>query len=158
MQEPTQQISRKGLTVWRIHGVIETLVVWILLGVIGALTYFFDWYSWIYIVIAVLALVEAATAIFIFPKIKWHHWRYEVREEEIDLKYGLFIIKRVLVPMVRVQHVNTTQGPILKKYHLAEISISTAATVHTIPALTEEEADVLRSKISALARVAEDDV
>jgi len=158
LQEPTQQISRKGLTVWRIHGVIETLVVWILLGVIGALTYFFDWYSWIYIVIAVLALVEAATAIFIFPKIKWHHWRYEVREEEIDLKYGLFIIKRVLVPMVRVQHVNTTQGPILKKYHLAEISISTAATVHTIPALTEEEADVLRSKISALARVAEDDV
>lgn len=158
MQEPTQQISRKGLTVWRIHGVIETLIVWILLSVIGALTYFFDWYSWLYIVIAVLAFLEAATAIFIFPKIKWHHWRYEVREEEIDLKYGLFIIKRVLVPMVRVQHVNTTQGPILKKYHLAEISISTAATVHTIPALTEEEADVLRSKISALARVAEDDV
>ena len=158
LREPQQQISKKGLMVWRIHGVIQTVIVWLVLALIGVLTYFFDWYSWIYIVIIALAVIEMATAIFIFPKIKWRHWRYEVREEEIELKYGLFIVERVLVPMVRVQHVNTTQGPILKKYHLAEISISTAATVHTIPALTEEEADALRSKISALARVAEDDV
>jgi len=60
--------------------------------------------------------------------------------------------------MVRVQHVDTTQGPILKKYDLGNISISTAATVHTIPALIMDEADSLRARISELARVAEDDV
>ncbi|MNH45721.1 hypothetical protein D3C79_1082440 [compost metagenome] len=57
-----------------------------------------------------------------------------------------------------MQHVDTTQGPILKKYDLGNISISTAATVHTIPALVMDEADVLRARISDLARVAEDDV
>ena len=43
--------------------------------------------------------------------------------------------------MVRVQHVDTEQGPILKKYDLATITISSAATTHTIPALITAEAD-----------------
>lgn len=67
-------------------------------------------------------------------------------------------MKRTLVPMVRVQHVDTVQGPILKRYRLSTITISTAATVHEIPALDVEEAEELRHSISRLARVAEDDV
>ena len=85
-------------------------------------------------------------------------WRYEVRESEIELQHGIFIVKRTLIPMINVEHVDTAQGPILRKYNLAEITISTAATNHTIPALVMEEADELRSRISALARVAEEDV
>ena len=85
-------------------------------------------------------------------------WRYEVREQEIEIQSGLFVVTRTLIPMVRVQHVDTEQGPILKKYNVANISISSAATVHTIPMLELEEADMLRMKISELARVAEEDV
>ena len=96
--------------------------------------------------------------IYLFPKVRWMRWRYEVREQEIELQHGLFVVKRTLVPMVRVQHVDTEQGPILRKYDLASITISTAATNHTIPALITEEADELRGRISVLARVAEDDV
>jgi len=36
--------------------------------------------------------------------------------------------------------------------------ISTAATTHQIPALTDEDASDLRDRISTLARVDEDDV
>lgn len=60
--------------------------------------------------------------------------------------------------MIRVQHVDTIQGPLLKKYRLSTISISTAATTHEIPALDENEADELRISIAKLARVAEEDV
>ena len=67
-------------------------------------------------------------------------------------------MKRTLIPMVRVQHVDTEQGPILRKYKLANISISSAATTHTIPLLELKDADMLRMKISDLARVAEEDV
>ncbi|WP_317907012.1 PH domain-containing protein, partial [Bacillus subtilis] len=48
--------------------------------------------------------------------------------------------------------------PILRKYNLASVQISTAATTHSIPALDVEEADQLRDSISRLARVTEDDV
>ena len=90
-----------------------------------------------------LSFYYAYLFIFLFPKISWLRWRYEVRESEIELQHGLFIVKRTLIPMVRVQHVDTSQGPILRKYNLAGITISTAATNHTIPALVMEEADEL---------------
>lgn len=156
--QPKNQISRKGLTVWRLYGSIETLVIALVIAGFWALTYFFDWPAWLYSLYIGLIVVTAFTLIFLFPKIRWQRWRYEVREQEIELQHGLFIVRRTLVPMVRVQHVDTAQGPILRKYNLAEISISTAATTHTIPALVTEEADELRARISVLARVAEDDV
>ena len=89
---------------------------------------------------------------------RWKRWRYEIREQEIELQHGVFVIKRTLVPMVRVQHVDTKQGPILRKYHLSSVTVSTAATVHEIPALEMEEAEEIRISISKLAKVADDDV
>lgn len=156
--QPKNKISRKGLTVWRLYGIIETVVFALLAVGAGVLTYFFEWPAWLYAVYGGLLLLFAFLLIYLFPKIRWQRWRYEVREQEIELQHGLFIVTRTLVPMVRVQHVDTEQGPILRRYDLAEISISTAATTHTIPALITSEADELRGMISALARVAEDDV
>ena len=156
--QPVHQISRKGLTVWRLYGVIQTVVLLIAAGIVGYGTYYFAWPTFIYYIAGAIVILSAILSIFIFPKIRWERWRYEVREHEIEVQHGLFVVKRTLIPMVRVQHVDTTQGPILKKYDLGNISISTAATVHTIPALIMDEADSLRARISELARVAEDDV
>ena len=135
-----------------------TIIVFLKAVVAGVLTYIYDWPWCIYGGAAGVVIIYAYLFIVLFPKIRWLRWRYEVRESEIELQHGLFIVKRTLIPMVRVQHVDTSQGPILRKYNLAGITISTAATNHTIPALVMEEADELRSRISALARVAEDDV
>lgn len=152
------QIPKKGLIVWRVYGVFNSLFVLLLTGVVSFLTYKFEWVTIIYYICAIVILIVALTSIWIFPKIRWDHWRYEVREHEIEIQSGLFIVKRTLIPMVRVQHVDTAQGPILKKHDLSNISISTAATTHVIPMLITDEADRLRGRISELARVAEDDV
>lgn len=152
------QIPRKGLTVWRLYGFFNTLGTAVLMGIVCFLTYYFDWPSFIYYIAMALVLIVGLTSIWLFPNIRWDHWRYEVREHEIEIQSGLFIVTRTLIPMVRVQHVDTSQGPILKKYDLSNISISTAATTHVIPMLVTDDADNLRSRISILARVAEDDV
>ena len=156
--EPTQQISKKGLAVWRLYGGITTLIVLLVATGVSYLTVRNEWPKWILIVAVVIVIAVAFFSVYLFPKIRWDHWRYEVREQEIEVQHGLFVVQRTLIPMVRVQHVDTVQGPILKKYDLANISISTAATIHTIPALVVSEADALRNRISELARVAEDDV
>ena len=156
--QPKYKIPQKGLKVWRIHAVFEAIILLVFVMVASVLNYVFEWTKWIYLISVLIMIVDVFLGIYLFPKIRWNHWRYEVREKEIEIQQGLFVVKRTLVPMVRVQHVDTTQGPILKRYHLASMSISTAATTHTIPALTEQEADQLRVHISELARVAEDDV
>lgn len=157
-REPMNQISEKGLRVWRVYGIIQAFFILLLAIGAGVLTYIFDWSFYIYFIAGLAVVVYIYFFVYLFPKIKWLRWRYEVRETEIELQHGIFIVKRTLIPMVRVQHVDTSQGPILRKYNLAGITISTAATNHEIPALIVEEADDLRSRISSLARVADDDV
>ena len=156
--QPINRISVKGLRVWRLYGIIQTFILLLLAVGVSVLAYIFEGRWWIYAIAGASVLLMSYLLIYLFPKIRWMRWRYEVRESEIELKHGLFIVTRTLIPMVRVQHVDTSQGPILRKYDLAEITISTAATNHTIPALITAEADELRGRISVLARVAEDDV
>ncbi len=157
-KEPENNLSKKGLTVWRLYGSMQTLIILLLAVGTAVPTYIFDGPWFIYIIATAVVVLYGFLFIYLFPKIRWSRWKYEVRETEIEFQHGIFIVKRTLIPMVRVQHVDTAQGPILKKYDLSAISISSAATVHSIPMLAAGEADELRNRISALAKVAEDDV
>ncbi len=158
LASPHKRISNKALTVWRISGVIKAFIGWSVTAVALFLLHIFDAPSWISVILIVLAVIFPCLHILVFPVLRWRSWRYEVREEEIELEEGIFIKTRTLVPMVRVQHVDTRQGPILRRYKLASVVVHTAATSHEIPALEETEAEELRFFISKLARVAEEDV
>ena len=103
-----------------------------------------------------LPLVVAIVAIGVVPELRWARWRYEVRDEEIDLRHGTVRITRTLVPMLRVQHVDTTQGPLDQALGLATVVVHTAAGTTTIPALDEGHAARLRDRIAALARTADE--
>ena len=157
-EQPKYKIPEKGITVWRIYGVFQTLFLALLAGGTSALAYYFEGPFYLHLIGWTIVIAALIFLIWLFPNIRHRIWRYEVREQEIEIQSGLFIVTRTLIPMVRVQHVDTEQGPILKRYGLSNISISSAATTHTIPFLEMEEADGLRARISELARVAEDDV
>lgn len=156
--QPKYQLPKKSRTVWRLYGIIQSVILALIATVVVFFAVKYDWSQWIIWVAVGIVVLSIILSIIIFPNVRWEIWRYEVREQEIEIQSGLFVVKRTLIPMVRVQHVDTEQGPILKKYNLANISISSAATVHTIPMLLTEDADMLRTKISELARVAEEDV
>ncbi|AWV39417.1 PH domain-containing protein [Bacillus sp. FSL W8-0445] len=156
--EPKNQISRDGVKVWRITACITSFVLMLAAAGLIAAGEIFKWPVWIGILLAAVWLGISFVIIIMIPNIRHRVWRYEVHENEIDIQHGIFVVTRVIVPMVRVQHVDTSQGPILRKYNLASVQISTAATTHSIPALDVEEADQLRDSISRLARVTEDDV
>ncbi|WP_028390578.1 PH domain-containing protein [Bacillus cihuensis] len=156
--EPRNRISNKALKVWRVSGIIRAAICWIITIAVLVVTILFDWSYWAIGAAGIISIVVTYISVFLFPSMKWKRWRYEVREKEIEIQSGLFIIKRTLVPMIRVQHVETNQGPLLRKYQLASVEISTAATTHEIPALELPEADELRFYISKMASVEEDDV
>jgi uncharacterized protein len=155
---PQKRISDKALTVWKISASINVIISWILAAAVIFFLHRFNVPFWISVILIVIELIFTYLNIFLFPALKWRRWRYEVREEEIELQEGIFIVKRTLIPMIRVQHVDTVQGPILRKYQLASVIVNTAATAHKIPALEESEAEELRHYISTLARVADEDV
>lgn len=132
-----------------------------ILGVCGInifLVNYFHLFIWWTVPGIIISFIHTAVFVFITPHIRWKRWRYEIREKEIKLSCGVFIIKRTLVPMVHVQHVDTEQGPLLKKFGLASIAVSTAANVHRIPAIDIHEADKVRHSIAVMARMKEEDV
>ncbi|MCM3603244.1 PH domain-containing protein [Robertmurraya korlensis] len=158
MNEPQKRISDKALSVWRITGAITSAIMAIMAGGAIWLSNVFSWPVWVVMAAVGAIILHVYLYVYLFPLLRWKRWRYEVREQEIELQQGVFVVKRTLVPMIRVQHVDTRQGPLLKKYGLATVDVSTAATVHEIPALPVEEAEELRQFISRLARVADEDV
>lgn len=156
--EPELNIAPDALKAWRITALITNGVFWILVIVLGILTFTFNFSKWYLIGSALFFLITTIVFVWIVPTIRFKRWRYEIFDQEIYIQHGIIIVTRTLVPMTRVQHVDTVQGPVLKKFGLASVTISTAATVHEIPALLEEDAGELRDQLSQLARVAIDDV
>ena len=87
---------------------------------------------------------------------RYRQWRFEIREDEVDLLHGIVVRTRQIVPMSRIQHVDTTRGPLQRRYGLASVVFYTAAGSMTIPALSVERAADVRDRIAALAKVHDD--
>jgi uncharacterized protein len=155
---PINMISRDAIKAWQITAILYEAIVWVVTIVGVVLHFVIDFPLWIVAIVFAVSVVSTYITAFLIPKLRWKRWRYEVFEQEIYIQHGILVVSRTLIPMIRVQHVETKQGPILKKYGLASVSISTAATTHEIPALSNEIASELRDKISTLAKVDEDDV
>lgn len=156
--EPAHFIATDAKKAWRITASIYITILWLLIIAWFVLTIIFEFPLWIALVAILVGLIFIFLFIYLIPMLRYRRWRYEIFEQEIYIQHGILIRTRTLIPMIRVQHVDTEQGPILKRFKLATVSISTAASTHIIPALLEEDASALRDKISILARVEEDDV
>ncbi len=156
---PETRIDKKAITAWRASAALTGLFWFILPGVIFFYPEFFDFLpNFTFWVILTLVSIYYLLNVFVVPRVRWQIWRYDVTENEIDLQRGLITIKRTIVPINRVQHVDTTQGPIYRFLKLSSVTISTAATTHVIPALDDATAVDVRNKISQLVRHVKEDV
>lgn len=104
--------------------------------------------AWALLVVVVLLLFVG-----LVPELRWQRWRYEIRPHEIDIRRGLVTVTRTLVPMGRVQHVDTDRGPLQQLKGLATVTFHTAAGENEIPNLARAEADRVRTRIAELTRV-----
>ncbi|MEN0643503.1 PH domain-containing protein [Alkalicoccobacillus gibsonii] len=156
-EEPTQRLSKQSITIWRIQRSLEGIILVLLPIIYGVVLQYLDWPVWILTILIAILVLYCIAFIFIWPPIQWRRFRYQVLDQEIDIVQGVLIVRRTLIPMTRIQHVETEQGPILRRYKMASVEIQTAATTHRIPVLPIEEADQLRDQIARLAAVAIDE-
>ena len=157
-QLPSHRLDPRMLRVWYVSDIVGMVVVaalalaaWLVVRHVGGDVF------WVYLV---ASIVEAVCAIdlLVSPRVEMATWRYDVTPTDVDLYHGVFTKKRVLVPLVRVQHVETKQGPILRAHGLATVTISTAGESFEIPGLAEDDANELRDRVAELARLAKEDV
>jgi membrane protein YdbS with pleckstrin-like domain len=148
--EPGRRLASDARWLWR----VEQLLFWgavLVAGVVvgrqldGALA----------LLVQLVPLVLLVVGAVLVPELRWRRWRWDVRPEAIDIQHGTLTIRRTLVPMVRVQHVDTTRGLLEQAFSLSTVVVHTAAGSHRIPLLTLHDADELRERIADLARTAD---
>lgn len=106
----------------------------------------------------------AAAVVFLFGAVvavaRYRSWGYEVREDSLYLERGVFTRVRTVVPFVRIQHVDSSRGPIERVVGLASTVVYTAGSRGadvSVPGLTAENADELRERLKRLAIRSEGD-
>ncbi|MEX1031293.1 MAG: PH domain-containing protein [Paenibacillaceae bacterium] len=155
---PSQRLDDRILRVWSIVGMIHSALICLIAIGMTVLTIIFDLPWYLSVIAIAFAVTYTGFFVFLYPKLRWRRWRYDIHEHEIELMQGVIFLSRTIIPMVRIQHVDTTQGPILRQYGLASITFSTAAGNHEIPGLSLDTADQARERIAELARVSREDV
>ena len=151
--EPAERLDPRAKTLWRITGAlgalpllaVGALVGWTLLRVVE--------------VPLLLGIVPFLAALGLFvvlagviPALRWRRWRYEIREDEVDLQRGIVWVSRTLVPLARIQHVDTRSGPLQRRFALATVVFYTAAGPNQIPELSAPVAAEVRDRIADLTR------
>jgi uncharacterized protein len=149
--EPTRTLAREARWLWR----GEQLLIWGIAVVVGLIVAA-QLDGVLALALRLVPAIGLVICVPLVPTLRWRHWRWEVRPEAIDIRRGTFTIRRTLLPMIRVQHVDTTRGPVEQSLDLATVVIHTAAGSHSIPLLRLADAAELRDRIADLARTADE--
>jgi membrane protein YdbS with pleckstrin-like domain len=153
---PTNKLDPLAKKVWRIHEGISfgiALLVCAGLAIVMALV---DGPIIVWVLPLIATVVATIVWMTLVVEIMYRRWRWGVTDVEVRLQSGLIIITRTVIPMARIQHVDTSQGPILRFFGLSEVRFSTAAGKHKIPMLADADAADIRDRIAATAQVTDD--
>jgi hypothetical protein len=151
LPEPTDRLPLDALSYWRAETALQALGA-LVVTLVAASVLPSPW-KWLVLVVAV---VGGAAAVAVVPRLRHRRWRYAVRDTEIDIRHGTFVVKRTVVPIRRVQHVETESGPLQSFFEVASVAFFTAAGKTEIPALSRGQAELVRARIARLARTLDD--
>ena len=155
--EPERRLDPRAKLLWRFTGALQAAPI-LLGGAFGSYV-LFGWAGatpYLAVLPAVAALALAVLFVFVLPPLVWRRWRYEIRPLEVDVQRGLLRVTRTLVPMTRVQHVDTRRGPLQRRLGLSTVVFYTAAGPNEIPQLAQDTASEVRDRIAELTRGADE--
>ncbi len=140
------KLDKKAITSWRV-GRILRLPIWLIIcaaAFIGGA--FIPFGTVVKVAAAVLALYKIA-GIIVYPQIEYRQWGYKIYEDKVDIRHGIFFVTHTIVPVVRIQHITVSQGPINRKLGLYEVEMALASSNFEIPCLSKEVADEIADNL-----------
>ncbi|NEG89452.1 PH domain-containing protein [Bifidobacterium aerophilum] len=118
------------------------------------------WWRWQPIVIGLLAAVNVLDFASqpLQTRYKYAFHRFMIGDRFLRIRTGWLFRSTVTVPYNRVQHVDTKQGPLLRRFGLTTIMIHTAAGEHEIASLDSAEAERMTALIADRVAAAKEDL
>lgn len=138
------------MNLWRLQGLTRLASFWIPVLLAGAV--------WLGFRFGVAAAASSAGTLvlligvstLLWPALAWRRFRYGVRADDLLVESGVLFRHTVSIPLDRIQHVDTRQGPMERAFGLSRLVVYTAAGMSadgSIPGLDEAQADALRDTL-----------
>ena len=152
-----EQLSPRVIWLWRIGALIRALLFWAPLAAFAGvgLASFGG--------AAAAALIAGGPLLLIvflglaWPSLSWRYFGFSLREHDLLVQRGVLYRRRTSIPVSRIQHVETRQGPFERMLGLSRVLVYTASGFSaegSIPGLDTQRAEELRD---TLAQRGEDD-
>ena len=102
--------------------------------------------------VALVSALAIGLAVWL-PKLAYDRFGYAVREHDFYVERGVLLKRRTAIPLSRIQHVDTHQGPLEQVMKLSQLHVFTASGMSAdgcLPGLSKEMADSLRDELATL--------
>lgn len=145
------QLDENSIPARREEGVFTLAIYLVINVIIYFILLFFEWPLWFVWIPVIFMILSIPYEVFLAPKWEYETTRYQINETNIQIIHGKIFNSKVLIPMRKVQHIELEQGPIVKRYQLMSIIISTAAGTHNISGIEESIAEQVCQEINRYA-------
>jgi len=140
------KLDKRILVSWRIVRLIVILIIGAVLATATVIFYrqlFFEPYILYAYILDGIISAYMLIALFLFPAIEYRQWGYIISDDRIEIKHGIFFVKNIVIPIVRIQHITISQGPINRKLGISIINIHTASGQFGIEGISIEDASLI---------------
>lgn len=113
-------------------------------------------------IIFVVILVVVIVLSFVFSKLTFHFYKYELTDIGFKKEHGIIWKKYVTIPYDRIQNVDIYRGVFARILGLSDLQIQTAGAIvpgsygafseGRLPGLSKEDAEILRDELVMRAR------
>lgn len=94
----------------------------------------------------------ALFTIWMMPQRRFERWGYQLLPDRLRVARGYWFRVDTVVPFVRVQHIDVSQGPLERLFGVSTLTVHTAGTHNSVvdlPGLTPDDAAAMRDAIRA---------
>ena len=160
LREPAHQVSPRAVAYWRLGAAIGALFsVGLVVAAYAAAPLLLDGRPWWTTLLLVLAVGSDLVYIATMPRIRYRVHRWEVTDTAIHTRSGWLARETRIAPLSRVQTVDSNQGPLMRRFGLATLVVTTASAAGplTIEGLDEETAARVVAELVAITGASEGD-
>lgn len=156
MADPAHPPSRRAPLVWALGGAVPWLVLAVAQLVWIAMDQRLVWLHWL---CAAGTVLGAAIAVVVAPLWRYRVHLWEISPQAVYTRTGWLVQERRIVPISRVQTVDTYRGPLDRLLGLANVTVTTASSagaVHIV-ALDSAVADQVVAQLTDSASIGAED-
>lgn len=156
LREPAHRVSPRAVAYWRTSAGLADGAA----GLVAvAAVLFVPGRPWWALVLVGLVLLGLAAHVVLMPRIRFAVHRWEVTDLAVHTLAGWIGRETRIAPLSRVQTVDSRQGPLMRHFGLASLTVTTASAAGpiTIDCLDQHTARELVARLTAITSATEGD-